>query len=467
MTVHAMRWCLHLITGDRILSSPRDVHLPNHVISILYDPALLLWLAAILKVSQNSGTVTLLRVAEGISGQALAKKFDEQSRASGEARPALGSRHSWRQLANVCCVEATSAEAELSALASSPRAFERYLRSARSGLQRFIEQSEERKFVFHGRHDKTTVPGFVRSLRKDDSVKKSEEQPVPRALPEDWRQAIEAVWTESSQSPNSLFRICKKLRELEQIQEQFHRSLNEAKLAAVRDLAYGASHEVNNPLANIATRAQTLLAKETNPEKQKQLRGIWQQSLRAFDMLADLMLFGKPPRLERRPCDALELMQSAELWGRQEISERHGEITLDFAKKPLASALRPNALAMQHSGRVNLDPIQWHAAMTALLKNAFEAVGEHGHVELDFGKTRVRGGQYIWFSVTDNGPGISLETFEAALNPFHSGREAGRGLGFGLSKSWRIVTDHDGFMELDPSVQVGCRIRLLFPEHLD
>jgi len=30
------------------------------------------------------------------------------------------------------------------------------------------------------------------------------------------------------------------------------------------------------------------------------------------------------------------------------------------------------------------------------------------------------------------------------FDPFYSGREAGRGLGFGASKAWRIVTDHRG-----------------------
>jgi signal transduction histidine kinase len=46
--------------------------------------------------------------------------------------------------------------------------------------------------------------------------------------------------------------------------------------------------------------------------------------------------------------------------------------------------------------------------------------------------------------VTDHGVGID-ETARAHLfDPFFSGRQAGRGLGFGLSKCWRIVTNHGG-----------------------
>ena len=42
-------------------------------------------------------------------------------------------------------------------------------------------------------------------------------------------------------------------------------ALEHAKLDAMKELAYGASHEINNPLANISARAQTLLRDETRP----------------------------------------------------------------------------------------------------------------------------------------------------------------------------------------------------------
>ena len=45
--------------------------------------------------------------------------------------------------------------------------------------------------------------------------------------------------------------------------------LQRDKLASMKQLAYGASHEINNPLANIASRAQTMLTVETNQEKNR------------------------------------------------------------------------------------------------------------------------------------------------------------------------------------------------------
>ncbi|MFM7846804.1 MAG: histidine kinase dimerization/phospho-acceptor domain-containing protein, partial [Planctomycetota bacterium] len=52
------------------------------------------------------------------------------------------------------------------------------------------------------------------------------------------------------------------------------------RLASLRELAYGASHEINNPLANIATRAQGLLRDEADPERRRSLATIAAQALR-------------------------------------------------------------------------------------------------------------------------------------------------------------------------------------------
>jgi C4-dicarboxylate-specific signal transduction histidine kinase len=49
------------------------------------------------------------------------------------------------------------------------------------------------------------------------------------------------------------------------------------------------------------------------------------------------------------------------------------------------------------------------------------------------------------------------------FDPFYSGREAGRGLGFGLSKCWRIVTDHGGQVVVHSPAGGGSEISMLLP----
>ena len=96
-----------------------------------------------------------------------------------------------------------------------------------------------------------------------------------------------------------------KLARLEELEHRFAEAVERAKLEAMKELAYGAGHEINNPLANIATRAQTLLQEETDPEKRRKLAAINAQAFRAHEMIADLMLFARPPQGELVPLTIL------------------------------------------------------------------------------------------------------------------------------------------------------------------
>jgi len=52
------------------------------------------------------------------------------------------------------------------------------------------------------------------------------------------------------------------------------------------------------------------------------------------------------------------------------------------------------------------------------------------------------------------------------FDPFYSGREAGRGLGFGLSKAWRIVSEHGGRIDVDNAPQHGAVFRIWLPRRV-
>ncbi len=90
-------------------------------------------------------------------------------------------------------------------------------------------------------------------------------------------------------------------RALDALEHRFHETLEAEKLDSLKELAYGAGHEINNPLANISARAQTLLQLERDPERRRMLAAINSQAFRAHEMIADMMLFARPPqpKLER------------------------------------------------------------------------------------------------------------------------------------------------------------------------
>jgi signal transduction histidine kinase len=106
------------------------------------------------------------------------------------------------------------------------------------------------------------------------------------------------------------------------------------------------------------------------------------------------------------------------------------------------------------------DPVQLAVAVQALCRNAVEAISQGGRVEVDISAAA---GERIRIIVRDDGPGVPEHIRPHIFDPFFSGREAGRGLGFGLSKAWRIVTDHGGEVAVQSQPGQGATITIELP----
>ena len=219
-----------------------------------------------------------------------------------------------------------------------------------------------------------------------------------------------------------------KLARLSELEHRFTEAVDRAKLDAMKEIAYGAGHEINNPLANIASRAQTLLQGETDPEKRRKLAAINAQAFRAHEMIADLMLFARPPQLRPEPLDLNELVRRVVEELRADAEARHVRLVLQVSSEPI---------------QITADATQLAVSVRALCTNAIEAFLKPGQVELTV-RSATHGAK---ITISDNGPGIPRDIRSKIFDPFFSGREAGRGLGFGLSKAWRIVTLHGGAID--------------------
>lgn len=218
------------------------------------------------------------------------------------------------------------------------------------------------------------------------------------------------------------------------------------KLAALAEFAAGAGHEINNPLAVISGRAQLLLRDETDPERRRDLALIRAQAQRVHEMIADLMLFARPPQPRPVECDAPSLVRQAVQSLAELAAERNAVVTVSV---------------VGDVPRLTADPTQFVVAVRAVVQNAVEAVpADRGTVEI---QVSAAGDDKLAIAVRDNGPGLSAEAQRHAFDPFYSGRAAGRGLGLGLSKCWRIVTLHGGQAVLDSPATGGTTVTLVWP----
>jgi signal transduction histidine kinase len=229
------------------------------------------------------------------------------------------------------------------------------------------------------------------------------------------------------------------------------RALEDAKLAALAEFAAGAGHEINNPLATIVGRAQALLKHETDPGRRQSLATIAAQAFRIRDMIGDLMVFARPP---------------APAPERLLVSEAVSAVVARFQDAARERACRLTFRA-ESAVFASIDPTQLAIVVSELVRNALDALGPAGGaIQVSVAAATVDGQPYAVTSVADNGSGLSDLDREHLFDPFYSGRAAGRGLGFGLCKCWRIVIGHGGWIDVATTAGSGSTFDVYWPAPL-
>lgn len=154
----------------------------------------------------------------------------------------------------------------------------------------------------------------------------------------------------------------------------------------------------------------------------------------------------------------------------------------------LAETLRPH-LASLLPPRVRLyleldsklpaiaaDPAAIRLALSALVVNAAEAMGEGGgeinlttssmkcgrrFLERTYLGSLAAEGEYVCLEVSDDGAGMDAETRQRMFDPFFSTKFTGRGLG--LSAVLGMLRSHHGTVEVRSAPGQGTHVRLLLP----
>jgi signal transduction histidine kinase len=266
--------------------------------------------------------------------------------------------------------------------------------------------------------------------------------------------------------------IADKLARLAALEADFQRILDAEKLEAMAEFAAGAGHEINNPLTVISGRAQLLLREESDPERQRALALISAQAMRVYEMIADMMLFARPPRPELQPVELIGLIDG---------------FVAEFLTRCTSQETAIRRIGDSEPILVQADPVQLNVVLWAVCQNALEALQSGGEITIQAKNIK---GSGVFISpgmdsqgaperdskqrlptplsvseirICDDGPGIKPEERRHLFDPFYSARQAGRGLGLGLSKAWRIVTNHGGRIEVESQPGHGSTFVVTLP----
>jgi signal transduction histidine kinase len=222
----------------------------------------------------------------------------------------------------------------------------------------------------------------------------------------------------------------------------FDDTLRTAKLAALAEFAAGASHEINNPLAVISGNVQRVLARETDAGNRDALAVALKQTKRIQELLQGTRQFARPPQPHRETV---------------ELSAVVAEVLRDLSAE--ADAGRVSVAAEPTGATAFADPKHIRAAVAQLLRNALDAAGERGWVQIGYATA----GDVVSILIDDSGLGPPDDAVPHLFDPFYSGRAAGRGRGLGLSIAWRLATQNGGDLHFTPRPGLPTRFVLTLP----
>jgi signal transduction histidine kinase len=221
------------------------------------------------------------------------------------------------------------------------------------------------------------------------------------------------------------------------------------RLAAIGQTVASISHSIKNILQGLRGGADAVeLA--LNKEDLKLAREGWPILSRNLDRILTLTLnmlaYSRQSTLDIELADLHALInEAAELMGPQCDHKRVG-LLLD-----LTEDMPP----------IPLDQSGFHQALMNVLMNALEAVpARRGVITI---KTEFAGeGQAAQVAISDNGPGIDPLRLDTVFEAF-STTKGQRGTGLGLAVARKIVTEHDGTIELASEPGSGTTVTITLP----
>ena len=229
----------------------------------------------------------------------------------------------------------------------------------------------------------------------------------------------------------------KEISERELAEEKMRQHQDElahvARLNTVGEMTSGLAHEINQPLAAIASYTQSCLRLlQGNAEKQAQVPNILEQintqAQRAANIVKHLRNFVIKSAPHREINELSNIVRLAVSMVRNEIISHQIELNIDTQP-----GLPP----------IKVDSIQIEQVILNLLRNAIEAMDE---VAADSRKLLITVGRFsqthIFIAISDTGPGIHDDHSHKLSTPFFSTKETGMGLGLAISRT--IVEDHGG-----------------------
>lgn len=246
------------------------------------------------------------------------------------------------------------------------------------------------------------------------------------------------------------------------LQEQL---LQTQKMESIGTLAGGIAHDFNNILTAINGFAEIALLKlDKKNAAYNDIVAVCKAGGRAEMLTRQILAFSRKQMFKTEVIDINNTLVNLDKMTRRLIGE---DINI---KMKLTS----------ESTFIKADPGQFEQIFVNLIVNARDAVNtktkrasekkitvETGRVYLDKSINDIqfdqRPGDYIFFSVSDNGIGISQKNQKKIFEPFFTTKEKEKGTGLGLATVYGMVKQNKGNISVYSEVGVGSTFKIYWP----
>ena len=223
-----------------------------------------------------------------------------------------------------------------------------------------------------------------------------------------------------------------------------------AKLASVGELAASVAHELNNPLATVNLRVESVLAQTpAGDPRRRPLEIVEQEVERMGALVANLLQFSRRGADQVSTVDVAEELRKAIELVHHHLSKRSVAVVQQFAAD----------LPAIYADRQKLRQV-----FLNLLTNAGDAMPEGGVLTLRAGRSELESGKpAVRIEFSDTGVGIPAEHLPRVSEPFFTTKEEGKGTGLGLAICRRVVQEHQGVMHITSEVGRGTTVHIALP----
>ncbi len=212
-------------------------------------------------------------------------------------------------------------------------------------------------------------------------------------------------------------------RDLTEIKSLRAEVLTKERFAAMGRVVDGVAHEIRNPLFGISSIGQIFERELRDPGHQKLAGALISETKRLNRLVEELLIYGRPMKLQLTKCDVIGLWEEAIQMNREEMEGKGISLWGE------SGVLHIHAY---------LDAHQMKQVFLNLIRNAIDSMPAGGEIST----TLLLEDRYIIFTIADTGEGIPAGDMEKVFDLFFTTKPKGTGLGLGICK--KIIEDHGG-----------------------